>query len=476
MDINRDEIASVVKEVIERLEKETLLFSEPGEVSLSDAVLYDSMEGAVSAAKKAQKEFSTMSLGTRQKIIKAMRKAAVSGAEELARNAERETGMGRWEDKVKKNLIAADKTPGTEDLQPVAYTGDRGLTLVENAPFGVIGSVTPSTNPTSTVINNAISIIAAGNAAVFAPHPAAMQCSQKCMQILSSAAVSAGAPKGLITAMRKPSLEGAEVLFTHPDIRLLIVTGGPAVVEKAMKTDKKVIAAGPGNPPVVVDETADPAKTVDSIIKGASFDNGILCTAEKEVLLAGGCHEAILKQMRLDRRAFELTEEQIKKLNSLAIEKSGRGGVHPVVNRNLIGKNASVIAKAIGIEVGNDVRLLWALVDEDNDFMWTEQLMPILPFAVTGDIKRTIGLAVEMEGGNGHTAIMHSLNIESLTEMARKSACSIFVKNGPSYMGLGMGEGYATLSIATPTGDGLVKARNFTRPLRCALVDYFRIT
>ncbi len=476
MDINRDEIASVVREVIARLEKEKISSSGPEEVSSGGGVLYDSMEDAVSAAKRAQKKFLSISLASRQNIIESIRKAARSEAGNLARNAEKETGMGRWEDKVKKNLLAADKTPGIEDLQPVAYTGDRGLTLIENAPFGVIGSVTPSTNPTSTIINNAISIIAAGNAAVFAPHPAAMKCSQQCMQILSDAAVAAGAPEGLITAMRKPSLEGAEVLFTHPDIRLLIVTGGPAVVEKAMKTDKKVIAAGPGNPPVVVDETADPVKTVDSIINGAGFDNGILCTAEKEVLLAGGCHDSILKQMRSDVRAFELTESQMEKLASIAIEKSGRGGGHPIVNRDFIGKDASVIGKALGLDVGSQVRLLWALVDENNDFMWTEQLMPVLPFAISGDIKRTIDLAVEMEGGNGHTAIMHSLNVESLTEMARKSACSIFVKNGPSYMGLGMGEGYATLSIATPTGDGLVKARNFTRPLRCSLVDYFRIT
>ncbi len=475
MDINREEVSRIVKEVLSRIEEQEVTL--PSELSSSpQGVLYPSMEEAISAAREAQEKFSGQSLALREKVIKAMRSAACREASSLALMAVEETSMGRQEDKEKKNLLAAEKTPGLEDLRPLAWTGDRGLTLVENAPFGVIGSVTPSTNPTSTVINNSISILAAGNSVVFAPHPAAKNCSQKAMNILSEAAVEAGAPPGLITAMETPSLEGAEVLFSHPDIKLLIVTGGPGVVKKAMKTGKKVIAAGPGNPPVVVDDTADPSSVVDSIVKGASFDNGVLCTAEKEVLLSQGSQEKILSRMRAHEKAYELTSEQMRRLAEKAIEKSGRGGKHPVVNREFIGKNPSVIAKSLGIDIGEDIRLLWGVVDEDNDFMWTEQLMPVLPFAVTGDIKRSIDLAVEMEGGNGHTAIMHSLNVESLTLMARKSACSIFVKNGPSYMGLGMGEGYATLSIATPTGDGLVSAKNFTRPLRCVLVDYFRIT
>lgn len=474
MDVKREEVERIVREVFSRLEKENIPDSEP-EVSGAGGVLYHTMEESIAAAREAQKKFAALTLEKRCAIIEAMRKASRKESETLAQMAAEETGMGRWEDKVHKNLLAADKTPGTEDLEPRSYTGDRGLTLVEHAPFGVIGAVTPSTNPSSTIINNSISILAAGNAVVFAPHPAAKKVSLESMKILSHAAVSAGAPRGIITAMQEPSLEGAEILFSHPDIRLLLVTGGPAVVEKAMKTSKKVIAAGPGNPPVVVDNTVDPVKTTDSIIKGASFDNNILCTAEKEVLLAEGCQDGILKAMRSNPGAYELSGDQMEELARLAIKKSGRGGVHPVVDRDFIGKNPQVIASAIGLNIPEEVRLLWGLVNEDNDFLWTEQLMPVLPFIISGNISRTIDLAVEMEGGNGHTAIMHSLNVRSLTEMARKAACSIFVKNGPSYMGLGMGEGYATLSIATPTGDGLVSAKNFTRPLRCVLVDYFRI-
>ncbi len=470
MDINKEEVSKIVREVVSRLEQDGPVSSP----SAGGSVLYETMPEAIAAAKSAQEKFKGMGLELRRKVIEAMRVAAREQAETLAKSAAAETGMGRWEDKIKKNLLAADKTPGVEDLQPVAYTGDRGLTLIENAPFGVIGAVAPSTNPTSTVINNAISIIAAGNAVVFAPHPAAKKSSQEAMKCLSGAIKSAGAPADLITAMSDPSLEGAQILFTDEDIKVLLVTGGPAVVAAAMKSDKKIIAAGPGNPPVVVDETANIKNTVDSVIDGASFDNGALCTAEKEVLLTDDAYEGVITEMRGRSDVYELTSGQMDKLADMVIAKSGKGG-EGLMNKDYVGKDAVFIAKAIGLNIPPEARLLWGIVDKENDFMWTEQLMPVLPFAKTGTIDDTIELAVRMEGGNGHTAIMHSLNVEHLTTMARKGACSIFVKNGPSFMGLGMGEGYGALSIATPTGDGLVKASNFTRPLRCVLVDYFRI-
>lgn len=471
MDIDEKQISEIVREVVSQIEKDDGV----RKTSLAGSgVLFSTMEDAIARAKQAQEEFAAMSLELRRKVISAMRQAARKEAENLARLAHEETGLGRWKDKVQKNMLAADKTPGVEDLQPTAYTGDHGLTLVERAPYGVVGAVVPSTNPSSTIINNSISIIAAGNSVVYAPHPAAKKASQLTMKILSEAVVDSGGPEGLITAMEEPSIEGASVLFSHQDIRILLVTGGPAVVRAAMASEKRVIAAGPGNPPVVIDESAEPDKAVDSIIKGASFDNGILCTAEKEVLMTDRCADSIISRMRADNRVYELSAAQMDQLGSIVIKEGGKG-TDPILNRDYVGRNASVLAKAIGLDISGDIKLLWGIVDENHVFMWTEQMMPVLPFARTGDIDRTVNLAVQMEGGNGHTAIMHSLNVENLSKMARKAACSIFVKNGPSYMGLGMGEGYASLSIATPTGDGLVRARNFTRPLRCVLVDYFRI-
>jgi propionaldehyde dehydrogenase len=384
--------------------------------------------------------------------------------------------MGRWEDKVQKNLLAAQKTPGVEDLHPVAYTGDHGLTLEERAPFGVIGAVAPSTNPSSTIINNGISIIAAGNSVVFAPHPAAKKVSLRCIQILNEAIIKAGGPANLMTTAAKPSIEEAQKLFKHPKIKLIMVTGGPGVVKAAMACGKKVIAAGPGNPPVIVDETSDLEHACDSIIKGASFDNGVLCTAEKEIVAVEAIADKLLELLRKDPRTYELRKEEFEKLTKAAILEPGGPGKEPRVNREFIGRNAAVIASKIGVKIPESARLLFCEVDRNHPYVWTEQLMPVIPFVRVKDVDEAINFAVEVEQNNKHTAIMHSLNVANLTKMAKTAQVSIFVKNAPSYAGLGYeGEGFGVLSIATPTGEGPTKASTFTRPLRCVLVDYFRI-
>ena len=176
-----------------------------------------------------------MTLEQRGKLIAAMREAGVKNARYFAELANKETGYGRVEDKIKKNILAAEKTPGIEDLHAQAYTGDFGMTLVEGAPFGVIGSITPSTNPTSTVINNSISMIAAGNAVVYNPHPAAKHASQEAMRVMNEAIVAAGGPANLITTVKTPTVETGKIIMEHPDVRLLSITGGEAVVKVAMK-------------------------------------------------------------------------------------------------------------------------------------------------------------------------------------------------------------------------------------------------
>ncbi|MFH2071041.1 MAG: aldehyde dehydrogenase family protein [Elusimicrobiota bacterium] len=453
-----------------------LIEPSPSGTSVSEGVLCSTVEHAVATAIHSQKVFQSMGLDARRKIIESIKKETLKNAEYLARITNEETKMGRVEHKVQKNILASTKTPGVEDIQPVvAYTGDRGLTLVEFAPFGVIAAVTPSTNPTSTIINNAISILAAGNAAVFAPHPAAKRCSQETMRIINEAVVSADGPPGLVTTVDPPSVEATQNLLKHPGVKMILVTGGPAIVKVAMSSGKKTIAAGPGNPPVVVDETAVFPKCVRDIIDGASFDNGILCTAEKEVLVVEKVFESFLHHIRQQADIYELSKTQMDELAKIVIVQGGVGCKEPVLNREYVGKNANMIAQAIGLTLPDDVKLLWGAVPNDHPFVWTEQLMPVLPVTMVKDIEAAIDFAVRVEGDNHHTFIMHSLNIANLSKMARSCAGSIFVKNGPSYMGLGMGEGYAALSIATPTGDGLIKTKNFCRPLRCVLVDYFRI-
>lgn len=482
MNLQENEIQSLVQEILKRLENvspDALNFSSPPSTSLSsaDGVIHSSIDSAIDAAAKAQKIFQEMGLDQRRRIIDAIRKAGFENAEPLAKMAQLETGMGRWEHKVQKNILVSLKTPGVEDLQPVkAYTGDKGLTLVEYAPFGVVASITPSTNPAATVINNSISILSAGNSVVFAPHPFAKKVSQETMKILDRAIRAVGGPASLITTVEPASQENTIALLKHPKINMTIVTGGPAIVKIALTAGvvRKTICAGPGNPPVIVDETADLEAAANGIVSGASFDNCVLCTGEKEVIVVDSVAEALKTHLRKDARAHELTRDQMDELAKHAF-KFVEHGKEPVVNREFIGKNASVIARAIGLNLPDSVLLLWGEVPNDHPYIWVEQLMPVLPVTRVSNIEAAIELARQAEGHNHHTASIYSLHVGNITKAARAMVCSIFVKNGPNYMGLGMGEGFATMSIGTPTGDGLTKPTHFSRPLHCSMVGYFRI-
>jgi propionaldehyde dehydrogenase len=447
-------------------------------VAAGDQVMFSTVDAAVAAAVQAQRIFHAQSLELRREVIKEMRATSIDNAERWGRMAVEETKMGRVEDKVQKNLLSANRTPGVEDLQSRAYTGDKGLTLVEYAPFGVVAAITPSNNPAATIISNAIAILAAGNSVVFAPHPAAAEVCQDVMLAISAAAVLAGAPVGLITTVSPNSHETTRALLAHPGINLNMVTGGPAIVKVAMTTGKicKTIAAGPGNPPVVVDETAIFPKCVEDIIFGASFDNNVLCIAEKEVIVVEAAKEKFLESMRRDSRAFELSSDQMDALTRLVIKEGEKRCDEPVMNRDFVGRDAAFIAKGIGLDLPSGTRVLWGVVPNDHPLVRTEQLMPFLPVTFTKDVDSAIELAYRAEAGNHHTASMHSTNIGNLTNMGRRMQCSIYVINAPTLYGLGMGEGYTSMSIGTPTGDGITKPSHFARPLQCSAVGYFSIT
>ncbi len=472
--MEKAELERIVAEVLKRIE-----VTQPGPAVAAPAgdFVFRDLDACVKASSDAQHVYQALGLEKRRRIIDAMRKAGVANAEALAKLAREETGMGRTEDKVKKNLLVSTKTPGVECLNSVAVTGDDGLTLTEWSPFGVVGAVTPSTNPTSTIINNAISILAAGNSVVFAPHPASVRCTRETMRLLNEAIVAAGGPRNLITTVDPASQENTKALLAHPGIAVNLVTGGPAIVKVAMTAGKtcKTIAAGPGNPPVVVDETADLEKAAKGVVSGCSFDNNVLCTAEKEVIVVEAAKERFLAALRRDPRAYELNAEQLAAVTKKVIVEGGRGCKDPRLNRDFVGKDAAVIAAGAGITVPAETRVLWAFVPNDHELIWTEQLMPLLPVTSFPDVDAAIELAYHAEGYNHHTASMYSMDVGNLTKMARRLACSIFVKNAPNFYGLGVGEGYATMSIGTPTGDGLTKATHFVRPMQCSLVGYFRI-
>jgi acyl-CoA reductase-like NAD-dependent aldehyde dehydrogenase len=437
--------------------------------------VYPDIDSAIAAAAAAQKHLADLPLERRAALITSMRQTTREYAPVLARVAWQETGMGRYEDKVEKNLLVAERTPGTEALQAQAWTGDRGLTLVELAPYGVIGAITPSTNPTSTIICNAIGMIAAGNAVVFNAHPGAKACSAQTVQVLNQAIQRAGGPPDLITCPTEPTIDSAQYLMRHPTIRLLVVTGGPGVVREAMGSGKKAICAGPGNPPAVVDETADLEQAARDIIKGASFDNNIVCILEKEILAVESIADRF-KAIMLQRGAVEITPWQLNRLMKVIMAEDHGPGKHGVINKAFVGKSPSVILREIGVNVDESVRLVIAETEAQHPLVWTEQLMPIIPLVRVRNADEAIDLAKAVEQGMGHTAMIHSKNLDVLSRMSREINTSIFVKNGPSLAGLCFGgEGFTSFSIASPTGEGLTSARDFTRVRRCTLVDAFRI-
>jgi aldehyde dehydrogenase len=434
--------------------------------------VFPDVESACKAARKAFEQNEAAPLEARRRWVQAMRDVARKHVGELARFAVEETGYGRVDDKVKKNLLCVDKTPGPEFLRPVAFSGDDGLTLVERAPYGVIGSITPTTNPTETIINNGIGMISGGNAVVYNVHPYAARTSAWFVHLLNEAIATAGGPETLLSCVERPTIESAQELMRHPGVRLLVVTGGPAVVKTAMNSGKKVIGAGPGNPPAVVDETADLDHAATHIVLGASIDNNIICTAEKEIVAVASIADA-LKEKLAARGCALLNEKQLRELEKLVLHE-GSGGTHP--NKDFIGKNAGVIAKHLGIGAGDELRLLIADVDEKHPFVQLEMLMPVLPLVRVRDAAEAIACAKRVEHGFGHTAVMYSRDIANLHAMARTINTSIFVKNASNLAGLGFGgEGYTSFTIASPTGEGLTTVANFTRERRCTLKEYFRI-
>ena len=439
--------------------------------------IYSDMNEAIDAAEKGYRAVRAMTVEQREKIITEIRKLTLAEAPIMAEIGVKETGMGKVEHKRLKHILVAEKTPGTEDIISEAKTGDNGLTLTEMAPFGVVGAITPSTNPSETVICNSIGMIAAGNGVVFNPHPNAICTSKYAVDLVNRASALAGGPEILVCSMDKPTLDSAAVMQSHPKIKLLVCTGGPGVVKAVLSSGKKAIGAGAGNPPVIVDDTADIVKAGKDIIDGCSFDNNLPCIAEKEVFAFSNIADRLIDEMQRNG-AYLIDREQAERLSRIVlVEKTNKAGkTVKTISRDCVGRDADVLLAKIGINVGKDVRCIICETGFEHDFVQHELMMPILPIVRVNSIEEAVDLAVKAEHGNRHTAHMHSKNIDHLSAFAKAVETTIFVKNAPSYAGIGFGgEGHTTFTIAGPTGEGITSARSFTRKRRCVMADNFRI-
>jgi acyl-CoA reductase-like NAD-dependent aldehyde dehydrogenase len=474
---DRQEIRAVIERVRSRMHGHPGAPSTapPSPSASTGGGIHETVDGAVDAARRAFEGYRSMGLRKRHDIVDAIRAAMRDKGRELAEMAHRETGLGRAEDKVLKNLLVTEKTPGPEDLEPTTWTGDRGLTITEFAPFGVIGAITPTTNPTATIINNTIAAVSAGNAVVFNAHPNAKRVSVETIRLLNRAIVSAGGPPDLVTAVPEPTIESAQQLMNHPKVRILMITGGPGVVEEARKTRKRAILAGPGNPPVVVDANADIELAGREIVRGASFDNNLICTDEKVVFVVEAVAEQLLDEMR-GNRSHVLLDHELKKLEGVIFKEMGAPGRRGRINPRWIGQNAGAILAEIGVRKGPELRLAVADVPAEHPLVWTEQMMPVMPVVRVRDVDQAIDLAIRAEHGCGHTASIYSRNVDAITRMARDIDVSIFVANAANLAGLGDGgEGYTSFSIASPTGEGLTRPRSFSRERRMTVAGGLRI-
>jgi len=478
------DIAAIVRQVIQELSHAGTTATRPSGVSGPATGgshegangVFSSVDEAVTAATEAFEQLERLGVEGRKKAIAHVRRIAIDDAEELGSMEFAETKIGRLDHKIEKLMVLGEKVPGVEFMQSEVFSGDHGLAVIEHAPFGVIAAITPVTHSLPTIACNAINMIAGGNTVVVNPHPSGRKIAAEGVRRFNAAIHRDLGIDNLISLVAEPTLESAASLFAHRGVKLICVTGGPAVARAALESPKRAIVAGPGNPPVVVDETADLDHAARSIIAGAAYDNNLLCIGEKQVFVVAAVFDRMMAAMER-AGALRLNAQQVDALTKRAIVMAGEGAHrHPVPCKDLLGQDASLLAKAAGAAGHAGLELVFGETDNDNPFVPTEQMMPFLPFVRCNDADEAIHRAHESEHGFRHTAIIHSTNVRTMTRMGRLLDTTLFVKNGPSVAGLGLGgEGYLSFSIATPTGEGVTTPLTFTRQRRCTLVDDLRI-
>jgi aldehyde dehydrogenase len=472
MQVSDEVIRGVVREVLAHLRQES-----PPVPNRRNGRwgVYDDVDRAVTAAGDAQRQFAARGLDDRQKAIQCIRRICVEQAETLGRDEFQETRIGRVAHKIDKLIVAGRHTPGVEFLRTDAYAGGNGVTLTEYAPFGVIGVITPVTHSLPTLAGNAINMLAAGNALVCNPHPSGAGIACRGARLFNEAIHEAIGIDSLIAIIDSPTLESARAIFDHPGVGMLCVTGGPAVGRAALRSHRRAIVAGPGNPPVLVDETADLDRAARSIITGAAFDNNLLCIGEKEVFVVAQVFDELMECLAR-HGSYGLDSAQVERLTKVAFTAVDGHPTQRAVNKDLIGRDASMLAEQAGAKVPTRTEILVGETDASHSFVQEEQMMPFVPIVRVPDVETGIRLAREAEHGFKHTAIIHSRNIDTITRMGRELDTTLYIQNGPSLAGLGVGgEGYLSFSIATPTGEGVTTPLTFARQRRSTTVGAMRV-
>ena len=457
MSVNEKMVQDIVQEVVAKMQISSDVAGKKG--------VFSDMNEAIEASKKTQKIVARMSMDQREAIISNIRQKIRENAEILARMGVEETGMGNVGHKILKHQLVAEKTPGTEDITTTAWSGDRGLTLIEMGPFGVIGAITPCTNPSETVLCNTIGMLAGGNTVVFNPHPAAIKTSIYAVNLLNEASVEVGGPENIAVTVEHPTMETSDIMMKHKDIHLIAATGGPGVVTAVLSSGKRGIGAGAGNPPALVDETADIRKAAEDIVNGCTFDNNLPCIAEKEIVAVDSIADELLHYMVNEQGCYMISKEEQDALTEVVL-KGGR------LNRKCVGRDAKTLLGMIGITVPDNIRCITFEGPKEHPLIAEELMMPILGVVRAKDFDDAVEQAVWLEHGNRHSAHIHSKNVDNITKYAKAIDTAILVKNGSSYAALGFGgEGYCTFTIASRTGEGLTSASTFTKRRRCVMTD-----
>ena len=479
MQATEELIRNVVQQVLSEMGKGGRAIAPPsgnGQSYRGRHGIFTSVDEAVAAATEAFEELSERTIEDRKRIIGHIRRISIDQCVELGTMEMEETKIGRLKHKIEKLKTLGERTPGVEFLRSEVFSGDHGLAVIEHAPFGVIAAITPVTHSLPTITGNAVNMIAGGNTLVVNPHPGGKRVAAEGVRRFNEAIHRDLGIDNLICLIAEPTIESADALFKHRGVKMICVTGGPAVAKAALQSSKKAVVAGPGNPPVVVDETADLDRAARCIIQGGSYDNNLLCISEKEVFVVDSVFDAMMAAMER-AGAVRLNSREIDALTKVAIASVGEGDhKHDVAAKDFIGKDAAVLAKAIGKTISPEVELIYGETDEHNPFVPVEQMMPFIPFVRCRDVDEAISKAKYYEHGFRHTAIIHSNNVRNMTKMGRALDTTLFVKNGPCMASLGLGgEGYLSFSIATPTGEGVTTPLTFTRERRCSLIDDLRI-